>query len=45
MYSYLRYFDNDHKHPVIRRLKRKITHYLPYAELGRPFKTADHLTR
>lgn len=45
MYSYLKHFDNDHDHPVIRRLKRKITHYLPYAALGRPFKTTDHLHR
>lgn len=45
MYGYLRHFDNDHNHPVIRRLKRKITHYLPYAALGQPFKTTDHMSR
>ena len=43
--SYLRYFDNDHDHLVIRRLKRKISRYLPYAALGRPFKTTDHMHR
>lgn len=43
--DYLKYFDDNHDHPVIRRLKRKIIRYLPYAELGRPFKTTNHLDR
>ena len=43
--AYLRNFDHDHQHPVIRRLKRKISHYLPYAASGRPFRSNDHLNR
>lgn len=45
--SYLRYlntFDMNHNHPVIKRLKKKIIYYLPYTEIGKPFKTSDYLT-
>lgn len=41
---YLRVFDYDHEHPVIKKLKKKVIYYLPYAEIGRPFKTSDYLT-
>lgn len=40
----LRAFDWDHSHPVIRSLKKKIIRNLPYAEIGKPFKTDNHLT-
>lgn len=44
--SYLRAFDHDHDHIVIKRLKKKIINYMPNAvELGKPYKTTDWLKR
>lgn len=40
---YLKAFDFDHSHKVIRKLKKKIVHYLPYVDLGKPYKTSDWL--
>ncbi len=40
---YLRTFDNNHNHKVIKRLKKKIIYYLPNAKLGKPYKTSDWL--
>ena len=40
---YLKTFDHDHNHPVIKKLKKKIMYYLPYASLGKPYKTTDWL--
>ncbi len=45
--TYLRYlktFDMDHQHKVIKRLKKKVIYYLPYAKIGKPFKTSNYLT-
>jgi len=45
--TYLRYlktFDMDHTHSVIKRLKKKVIYYLPYAKIGKPFKTSNYLT-
>jgi hypothetical protein len=45
--TYLRYlktFDMDHSHSIIRRLKKKVIYYLPYAKIGKPFKTSNYLT-
>lgn len=45
--SYLRYFktfDCNHNHTVIKRLKKKVIYYLPYTQIGKPFKTSDFLT-
>jgi hypothetical protein len=45
--TYLRYlktFDMDHQHSVIKRLKKKVIYYLPYAKIGKPFKTSNYLT-
>ena len=39
---YLKTF--GHIHPVMKRLRRKVMFYLPYAEIGKPFKTSDYLT-
>jgi len=39
---YVKTFGQDH--PVMKRLKRKVIYYLPYAKLGKPFKTSDYLT-
>lgn len=40
----LKAFDWDHSHPVVRSLKKKIVRNLPYAAIGKPFKTDKHLT-
>lgn len=43
-YEYLKAFNFDHNHKIIKRLKKKIVSYLPYTEFGKPFKTTDYLT-
>jgi hypothetical protein len=43
-YRLLKSFDYDHNHPIIRKLKRKILKNLPYAKIGKPFKTDNWLT-
>lgn len=43
-HKYLKVFDWNHNHPVIRSMKKKIIRNLPYAQIGKPFKTPDHLT-
>lgn len=43
-HKYLKTFEWNHNHPVIRSMKKKIVRNLPYAQLGKPFKTPDHLT-
>ena len=43
---YLQAFDHNHKHTVIRKLKKKIMYYLPNArEIGKPYKTNDWLKK
>jgi hypothetical protein len=44
-FAYLKYFDFDHDHKIIRRMKRKILTQLENAYIGKPFKTVDWLTR
>ena len=43
--KYLTIFDDDHNHTVIKKLKKKIIYYLPYAEFGKPYKTSDWLKK
>lgn len=38
---YLKVFEHDHNHEVIKKLKKKVIRYLPRAEEGRPFKNSD----
>jgi len=41
---YLEAFDHNHKHVVIKKLKKKVMRYLPNAsEIGKPYKTTDWL--
>ena len=41
---YLEAFDHNHKHTVIKKLKKKVMRYLPNAaEIGKPYKTNDWL--
>lgn len=43
-HRYLKAFGNNQNHAVIRSLKKKILRNLPYAQMGKPFRTNDHLT-
>lgn len=43
-YEYLKAFNFDHNHKIIKRLKKKVASYLPYTQIGKPFKTSDYLT-
>lgn len=38
---YLKAFNHDHDHEIIKRLKKKVIRYLPRAEVGKPFKSCD----
>jgi hypothetical protein len=44
-YMYLKAFDHKHSHPVIKKLKKRVMYYAPYAALGKPYKTTDWLKR
>lgn len=43
-YKIFKTFEYNHNHPVIRSIKKKIIRNLPYAKIGKPFKTDKHLT-
>jgi len=43
-YQYLKTFDWNHDHPIIRRMKNLIMRQLENAYIGKPFKTTNHLT-
>jgi hypothetical protein len=38
---YLKAFDHDHEHPIIRRAKKKVIKYLPQAVVGKPYRNKD----
>lgn len=38
---YLKAFEYDHNHPIIKRLKKKVVGYLPAATMGKPYKTNE----
>lgn len=42
---YLKAFEYNHNHPIIKRLKKRIIRYMPNAELGKPYKTSDWINR
>ena len=42
--DYLKTFNWDHNHPIIRRMKNLIMRQLENAYEGKPFKTTNHLT-
>lgn len=42
-YEYLKAFDFDYNHKVIKRLRKRAMRYFPYAQIGKPFKTQDWL--
>jgi len=39
--NYLKAFDYDHDHVIIKKLKKKIVKYFPRAKQGRPFSNSD----
>jgi hypothetical protein len=43
-YSYMKAFNGNHSHPILRRMKLKIMRNLENAYEGKPFKTTNHLT-
>ena len=43
-HRYMKTFDYDHDHKIIKIMKRKILNQLPYAQYGKPFKTSNYLT-
>lgn len=43
-FNYLKAFEFNHEHKIIRRMKRKIMTQLENAYIGKPFKTTDWLT-
>jgi hypothetical protein len=42
---YLKTFDYDNSHPIIRRLQKKIIRYLPKAIVGKPYFNNDWINR
>ncbi len=38
---YLKAFNHDHNHVIIKRLKKKIIRYLPAAAVGKPYRNKD----
>jgi hypothetical protein len=38
---YLKAFDYNTKHPIIRKLKKRVIGYVPNAELGKPYRNRD----
>ena len=41
---YLKAFNHDHDHIVIKRLKKKIIRYLPNAAIGKPYRNKDWIS-
>jgi len=42
---YLKAFQHDHNHPIIQRVKTKVVRYLPFAEIGKPYRNKDWIDR
>jgi hypothetical protein len=42
---YMKTFNWDQDHKIIKKLKSRTIRYLPYAELGKPYKTSDWINR
>lgn len=38
---YLKAFEHNHNHEIIKKLKKKVIYYLPYAKIGKPYKNND----
>ena len=42
---YLKAFDYDHNHPIIKRTKKKVIKYIPRALVGKPYRNSDWIGR
>lgn len=42
---YLKAFNHDHEHPIIKRVKQKVVRYLPNALYGKPYRNKDWINR
>jgi hypothetical protein len=40
-FMYLKAFDHDHNHPIIKKVKKKVLQYLPNAAIGKPYRNKD----
>jgi hypothetical protein len=41
---YLKAFEHDHNHIILRRVKKKIVRYLGAAKMGKPYRNKDWIT-
>jgi hypothetical protein len=41
---YLKAFNYNHDHIIIKRLKKKVIRYLPYANIGKPYRNKDWIS-
>ena len=41
---YLKAFNHDHEHPIIKRVKQKVVRYLPNAVYGKPYRNKDWIS-
>ena len=41
---YLKAFNHDHEHPIIKRVKQKVVRYLPNAQYGKPYRNKDWIS-
>lgn len=41
---YLKAFNHDHEHPIIKRVKQKVVKYLPHAMYGKPYRNRDWIS-
>lgn len=39
--SYLKAFEYNNNHPIIKRLKKRAIRYMPHAEVGKPYRNKD----
>jgi hypothetical protein len=42
---YLKAFQHNHDHPIIKRVKSKVVRYLPQAKIGKPYRNKDWIDR
>jgi hypothetical protein len=43
--GYLKAFEYNDNHPIIKRVKKRVIRYLPHAEYGKPYRTNDWINR
>jgi hypothetical protein len=42
---YLKAFNHDHNHIIIKRVKSKVIRYLPQSRIGKPYRNKDWINR